>query len=376
MTDVAPKRIFSFKARCFCDIYNPTLLEIPLFLWETAAQLRDGAAFVRILCLALAILATAGLSIAETITTSVSSGADSFNLTAGSANNPAATSITATTAWSLSPPYNLYVYGYFLNSTAALTDGAGHNIPSSAFFISVNGGNSTALNSNAANTAGFGGAGAGLQLDFVNVVSSNKVGSISDAMTFNIDLSALSQMPAGTYTGTLYIQAQGVKGNNTVNSGPQPITVTATLPESLTISLSGSSVTFSLVPGRASNPGNTTVTATTSWVMRPSRTSVGLYAYFTSAGAALSDGAGDSIPSSAFSISDNGGAATALTNTVVFGGANAGLQLSNVAITGANENSSRTDALSFNINLTGGTLPQLPAATYTGTLYIQAQTTP
>jgi hypothetical protein len=103
--------------------------------------LDGGAAFLRTLILALAILATAGLSLAETITTSLSSGADTFNLAAGSANNPAAASITATTAWALAPPYNLYVYGYFLNSTAALTDGAGHNIPSSAFYISVNGGN-------------------------------------------------------------------------------------------------------------------------------------------------------------------------------------------------------------------------------------------
>ena len=340
------------------------------------AGLQDGAAFVRTLIFALAILATAGMSFAETITTTLSSGTDTFNLTAGSTNNPAATTITATTSWALSPPYNLYVYGYFLNSAAALTDGAGHNIPSSAFYISVNGGNASALNSNAANIAGFGGAGAGAQLDYVNVQPSNKNSSVTDSMAFYIDLSAVSQLPAGTYTGTLYIQAQGVKGNNTVNSGPQPITVTATLPESLTVSLSGSAVTFNLVPGRASNPGNTTVTATTSWVMKPSRTTVGLYAYFTSASAALTDGSGNNIPTSAFSVSDNGGAAAALTNTVIFGAANAGLQLAGVPITSVNENSSRTDALSFNINLTGGTLPQLPAATYTGTIYIQAQTTP
>ena len=31
--------------------------------------------------------------------------------------------------------------------------------------------------------------------------------------------------------------------------------------------------------------------------------------------------------------------------------------------------------MTFNINLTGGTLPQLPANTYTGTLNIQAQAT-
>ena len=341
-----------------------------------ASGLLDGTAFVRTLFLALAIVLTAGFSAAETVTTSLSSGADTFNLTAGSANNPGATSITATTSWSLSPPYDLYVYGYFLNSAAALTDGAGHNIPSSAFYISVNGGNPAALTSNAANLAGFGGPNAGLQLDYVNVQPQNKVGSVTDQMTYNIDLSAVSQLPAGTYTGTLYVQGHAVKGNNTVNSGAQQITLTATLPESLTVSLSGSSVTFNLTPGSANNPGNTAVAATTSWVMRPSRTTVGLYAFFTSATAALTDGAGDNIPSSAFFISDNGGASAALTNTVLFGGANAGLQLASVPVTSANENSSRTDSLSFNIKLTGGTLPQLPAAVYTGTLYIQAQTSP
>jgi hypothetical protein len=270
-----------------------------------------------------------------------------------------------------------------LNSTAALTDGAGHNIPSSAFLISNNGGNPTAVTSNAAFNAGFGGPNAGLQLEYINIGPSNRTGTVTDAMTFRIDLSGVPQLPAGSYTGTVYIQAIGTGpvagvgvGPGGATSGPQPITLTATLPESLTVSLSGSSVTFSLTPGSAANPGNPSVTATTSWVMRPSRTTLGLYAYFTSASAALSDGAGNSIPSSALSISDNGGAAAALTNTVLFGGANAGLQLANVAITSANENSSRTDAMSFDINLTGGTLPQLPASTYTGTLYIQAQTTP
>jgi len=32
--------------------------------------------------------------------------------------------------------------------------------------------------------------------------------------------------------------------------------------------------------------------------------------------------------------------------------------------------------MAFNINLSGGTLPQLPAATYTGTLTIEEQATP
>lgn len=159
-----------------------------------------------------------------------------------------------------------------------------------------------------------------------------------------------------------------------LNSTAQPIALNATLAESLTIGLSASTVNFALVAGSAANAGSTNVTATTSWVLKPGRTAVGIYAYFGNSAAALTDGAGNNIPSADFTISDNGGGAAALTNSVVFSGANAGLQLENIAITGANKNSKSTDVMAFNINLS--TLPQLPAAIYTGTLNIQAQATP
>ena len=161
-----------------------------------------------------------------------------------------------------------------------------------------------------------------------------------------------------------------------LNSGAQTIALNANLAESLTVSLSAASVNFTLSPGSATNAGSGGVTATTAWTLAPGRNSVGIYAYFASATQALSDGAGDNIPSSAFSISDNGGAAASLTNTVAYGAANAGLKLATVAITAANRTASHTDAMTFNINLTGGTLAQLPANTYTGTLNIQAQATP
>lgn len=161
-----------------------------------------------------------------------------------------------------------------------------------------------------------------------------------------------------------------------LNSAAQPIALNATLAESLTLNLSASAVNFTLAAGSATNAGSTNITATTAWVLKPGRTQVVVDAYFANAAAALTDGAGDNIPSSAFYISDNGGASAPLVNTVAFGAANGGLALATVAITGANKNSSRTDNMAFNINLSGGTLPQLPAATYTGTLTIQAQATP
>jgi hypothetical protein len=160
-----------------------------------------------------------------------------------------------------------------------------------------------------------------------------------------------------------------------LSTGAQTIALNATLAESLTLTLSANTVNFTLNAGSATNAGSAGITATTKWTLAPGRNSVGVYAYFGSATAALTDGV-DNIPSSAFYISDNGGASVPLVNSVVFGAANAGLKLATVGITAANRSGTQTDAMTFNINLTGGTLPQLPANIYTGTLNIQAQATP
>lgn len=155
------------------------------------------------------------------------------------------------------------------------------------------------------------------------------------------------------------------------NSGASPIALNAVLSDSITLTLSGHAVNFTLVGGSASNPGSTGITATTNWVLRPSVNSLKLYAFFSSSTTALSDGAGHNIPSANFQISDNGGAFAALTNTVAFGGANAGLQVSSVPIRGYNKTGTNSDLMTFNINL--APLPNLPAGVYTGTLTIQAQ---
>jgi hypothetical protein len=155
-----------------------------------------------------------------------------------------------------------------------------------------------------------------------------------------------------------------------VNSGAQTITLNALLTDSLSVNLSGNTVNFTLAPGSATNAGSTGITATTTWISRPGR-NLAVVASFASSGAALTDGASDNIPSADFSISDNGAAYAPLTNTVIFGGASAGLQLYTVKITGTNKTGSHVDNMLFNIDLS--TIPQLPAGTYTGTLNIQAQ---
>src|SRR5882672_3036261 len=135
-----------------------------------------------------------------------------------------------------------------------------------------------------------------------------------------------------------------------LNSGAQAIALNATLNESLTVGLSANTVNFPLTAGSAANAGSTNITATTTWVLKPSRTALKVYAYFATT-TALTDGAGNNIPSTAFFIADNAGPSNALVNTVAFGGANAGLQLANVAITNANRAGNRADIMAFNINL-------------------------
>lgn len=160
-------------------------------------------------------------------------------------------------------------------------------------------------------------------------------------------------------------------GAQVLNSAASAITLNANLSESLAVTLSSNAVNFNLTAGSPNNPGSTSITATTTWTLKPNIGSVKVYAFFANSTSALSDGAGDNIPSAAFEISNNGGAFTALTNTVPFGGANAGLLLSTTKILGNNRTGSHNDVMNFNINLS--TLPNLPAATYTGTLTIQAQ---
>jgi len=174
----------------------------------------------------------------------------------------------------------------------------------------------------------------------------------------------------------LFLMIAGSVATAQVNSNTQTVTLTATLNESLTVNLSGNTVTFSMTPGAANNAGNTTITATTNWALNGGRNTVRLYAYFAAAATALTNGAGGNIPSSAFKIAVNGGASNALVNTVAFGGTTAGLQLFSQAITNANRVSNRSDTLGFTIDLSGGTLPTLAPGGYNGTLNIQAQATP
>jgi hypothetical protein len=171
-----------------------------------------------------------------------------------------------------------------------------------------------------------------------------------------------------------------------VNSNAGTVILNATLAEALTVSVTGGgTVNFALAPNTAANAGSTTSTILTSWVLKPGRTKVTVWAWVPDGTAALTDGTGDNIPASAVSAAAAGsGSAGGVLNTVASGGAGVpafitpaaatGVQIGNVAITGLNKNSSTTTTLTWNISTTG--VPQLPANTYTGTVNIQAQATP
>ena len=173
--------------------------------------------------------------------------------------------------------------------------------------------------------------------------------------------------------------------NAQLNSNAPTITLNATLPESLTVSVtSGATVNFTLAASTAANPGSTTSTIHTAWVLTPGRTKVTVWAWVVNNAAALTDGAGDNIAASQVTAMAAGsGSAGGALNTSPSGAgvpafitpaAASGVQIGNVAITGANRASSTDTTLTWNI--TTVPTPQLPAATYTGTVNIQAQATP
>ena len=77
-------------------------------------------------------------------------------------------------------------------------------------------------------------------------------------------MKSISMNWARLFMVTLFTMAVVSGASAQLNSNPpQTITLTATLPESLTVSLSGNAVSFTLTAGSATNAGSTTITATT-----------------------------------------------------------------------------------------------------------------
>lgn len=124
-----------------------------------------------------------------------------------------------TTSWLLaSTNTNIYLYGSFASATAALTDAASDNIPSSAVFGSVttSGGAvatpTTALTAftqtPAAPVTGIGTASGSLLLDKYAVTLANIINLTGITDTLKVAITTPALQPAGAYTGTITIQAQ------------------------------------------------------------------------------------------------------------------------------------------------------------------------
>ena len=148
------------------------------------------------------------------------------------------------------------------------------------------------------------------------------------------------------------------------------VVLNAVVNQSIAVSVSAAAVNFNLVPGTGPTAGAPTLTVTTNWSVSANPV-MSLWGYFTAAAAALTDGAGNNIPTANVLGSVNAGGAVAFTATGPFGAAAASQQLYQQVITPATRTGTRNDTLDLSINLT--TLPNLPAGTYTGTLSLQAQ---
>ena len=152
------------------------------------------------------------------------------------------------------------------------------------------------------------------------------------------------------------------------NSAVSNAALNAVMPQSLTVSLDVATVNFALADAAASNPGDSTITVTTDWVLNPSIGTVDVYAYFDDSAVALTNGT-DDIPATNVEGSVDAGPLSSFAAVSPFGGV--GLMLDSITILGFNKNSSQNNTLDLNINLS--TLPGISAGTYSGTMHIQAQ---
>jgi hypothetical protein len=145
---------------------------------------------------------------------------------------------------------------------------------------------------------------------------------------------------------------------------------------SLSISVTPANVSFQLV-SKGIATGSVPVNITTSWggSLCLLTCTINVYGYFATSTAALSGGSPIvNIPSSEVLGQVTTGIPTtytAFTQSNPLGGAGASLELFSQGFFILSGNNSRTDALQLEIDLTNQ--PQLPAGSYSGTLYIQAQ---
>jgi hypothetical protein len=165
------------------------------------------------------------------------------------------------------------------------------------------------------------------------------------------------------------------------NSNVVSLQLSATMQESVSITLTGNpNQTWpSLTPGIINASPSGPVNIATSWILRPGRTQLRLYAFFGT-GIALTAQSGDpnrvDIPGSAFLINSASLGTATPVNQINAGIPGLSLVLRDTTISATNRNGNSSDDLSFSIDLSSAAMQQLPADFYLGTLSIMAQATP
>ena len=142
--------------------------------------------------------------LAESVTVVAGPGTVNFALVPnGPANGSAA--VTITTSWALvKTRTSVKLYAYFASANA-LNDGAGDNIPNTSVSGKINGGASTVFNTGTPYGGNFG------MTVFNQVITAANANSSHgpDNIALTIDTTGLG-LPAGTYTGTLILEAQAL----------------------------------------------------------------------------------------------------------------------------------------------------------------------
>jgi hypothetical protein len=154
-----------------------------------------------------------------------------------------------------------------------------------------------------------------------------------------------------------------------MNSNNATVNLNAILGETLTVAAGPATVNFTPLAPNGLTAGDNPVAITTTWALKNTHTSVKLYAYFVGVNA-LTDGSGDNIPTSKVTGKIDGAAVGVPFTSATAFGAN-GVTVFSAVLGGVGTfNSSHADTIALTIDTTG---LNLPAATYTGLLNVQAQ---
>lgn len=150
-------------------------------------------------------------TLTESLTISATPSTVNFVLVPGGAATGDAP-VAITTTWVLAQGRaNVTLDAYFASPTSALSGGGAPvvNIPTSEVLGQVTTGTPTSFTA-FTQTAALGPAGAGLALFTQPLTVANRASNRTDNLNLKIDLTSQPQLPSGTYTGTLTLQAQAL----------------------------------------------------------------------------------------------------------------------------------------------------------------------